>query len=212
MDIGPYLAVGHRRVLAEDNGEASEAVMRVVIVYESMYGNTHAVANCVAEGLRHEACDVTVVPVGRATEELTGHCDLLVVGGPTHVHGLPRPSTRKSAAQAADEPASGLILESGALGPGLREWLHDLPAGDGSAAAAFDTRMDGPVLFTGQACRAIAHQLRRHHYEVVTPGHSFVVSKENVLDASQAERARTWGEALAFSAGPFLHAQSAPEL
>ena len=69
--------------------------MRAVIVYESMYGNTHAVANSVAEGLRDEACDVTVVPVGRATEELTGHCDLLVVGGPTHMHGLPRPSTRK---------------------------------------------------------------------------------------------------------------------
>ena len=67
--------------------------MRAVIVYESMYGNTHAVANSVAEGLRDEACDVTVVPVGRATEELTGHCDLLVVGGPTHMHGLPRPST-----------------------------------------------------------------------------------------------------------------------
>ena len=70
--------------------------MRAVIVYESMYGNTHAVANSVAEGLRDEACDVTVVPVGRATEELTGHCDLLVVGG-DHVHGLSRPSTRKSA-------------------------------------------------------------------------------------------------------------------
>jgi hypothetical protein len=199
-------------VLAEDNGEASEAVMRVVIVYESMYGNTHAVANCVAEGLRHEACDVTVVPVGKATKELIGHCDLLVVGGPTHVHGLPRPATRKSAAQAANEPGSGLILESGALGPGLREWLPDLPAGDGSAAAAFDTRMNGPVLFTGQASRAIAHQLRRHDYEVATPVHSFVVRKENVLEASEADRARTWGESLAFSAGPFLHAQSTPEL
>jgi hypothetical protein len=199
-------------VLAEDNGEASEAVMHVVIVYESMYGNTHALANCVAEGLRHEACDVTVVPVGKATKELTGHCDLLVVGAPTHVHGLPRPATRKSAAQAADKPGSGLILESGALGPGLREWLHDLPAGDGSSAAAFDTRMNGPVLFTGQASRAVVHQLRRRDYEVVTPVHSFVVSKENVLEASEAERARTWGKALAFAAGPFLHAQSTPEL
>ena len=83
--------------------------MRAVIVYESMYGNTHAVANSVAEGLRDEACDVTVVPVGRATEELTGHCDLLVVGGPTHMHGLPRPSTRKGwaiGAVTAREPSA----------------------------------------------------------------------------------------------------------
>jgi hypothetical protein len=180
--------------------------MRAVIVYESMYGNTHAVANCVAEGMRDKACDVTVVPVGRATQELIAHCDLLVLGGPTHVHGLPRPSTRKSAAEAAGKPGSGLTLETGALGPGLREWLHNLEPGRGAAAAAFDTRMDGPVLFTGQASRTVAQQLRRRGYRVLTPLQSFLVSKQNRLDASQVERARTWGAALAFSAGPFLHA------
>ena len=94
-------------------------------------------------------------------------------------------ATRKSAARAANEPGSGLSLESGALGPGLREWLPGLPAGDGSAAAVFDTRMNGPVLFTGQASRAVAHQLRRHDYEVLTPVHSFVVSKENVLEEAR---------------------------
>jgi hypothetical protein len=182
--------------------------MRAVVVYESMYGNTHAVANLVAEGMRNEACDVTVVPVGRATAELIGHCDLLVVGGPTHVHSLPRPSTRKSAAEAAGKPGSGLTLEPGLPGPGLREWLHDLKPVNGAAAAAFDTRMDGPVLFTGQASRIIAQQLRRRSYRVLTPLQSFTVSKQNVLDASQTERARTWGVALAFAAGPFLRARS----
>ena len=186
--------------------------MHVVIVYESMYGNTHAVANCVAEGLRHEACDVTVVPVGKATKELTGHCDLLVVGAPTHVHGLPRPATRKSATQAADKPGSGLILESGALGPGLREWLHDLPAGDGYSAVAFDTRMNGPCCSRGKLATLSRTSCAAATSEVVTPVHSFVVSKENVLEAGEAERARTRGKALAFAAGPFLHAQSTPEL
>ena len=90
MDVGPCLAAGLRRVLAEDT-RGREAETRVVIVYESMYGNTHVVANCVAEALRHQACDVTVVPVGKATKELLGHCDLLVVGAPTPVHGLPWP-------------------------------------------------------------------------------------------------------------------------
>lgn len=186
--------------------------MRAVVVYESMYGNTHAVANSVAQGLRGEACDVTVVPVSRATADLIGHCDLLVVGGPTHVHGLSRPSTRKSAAAAAGQPGSELTLEPGALGPGLREWLHGLSPVDGVAAAAFDTRMDGPVLFTGQASRGIAQQLRHHGYQVLTPRHSFLVSKQNVLDRSEGERARTWGEALAFAAGPFFHARSSRPL
>jgi hypothetical protein len=186
--------------------------MRAVIVYESIYGNTHAVANSVAEGLGDEACDVTVVPVSRATEELTGHCDLLVVGGPTHMHGLPRRFTRKLAAEAAGQPGSRLTLEPGALGPGLREWLHGLTAVDGVTAAAFDTRKDGPVLFTGQASRTIAQQLRRRGYRVLTPWHSFPVSKQNGLDASQAERARTWGQALAFTASSSRWAGSSPNL
>jgi hypothetical protein len=186
--------------------------MRAVIVYESMYGNTHAVANSVAEGLRDEAFDVTVVPVGRATEELTGHCDLLVVGGPTHMHGLPRRSTRKSAAATTSQPGSRLTREPGALGPGLREWLHGLTEVDGVTAAAFDTRMDGPVLFTGQASRTIAQQLRRRGYRVLTPLRSFPISKQNGLDASQAERGRTWGEALAFTASSSRWAGSSPAL
>ena len=180
--------------------------MRVLVVYESMYGNTHEVANSVAEGLRDKACDVTVVPVGRATEELIRHCELLVVGGPTHVHGLPRPSTRRTAAEAAEKPDSGLTLEAGALGPGLREWLDGLAPLRGIPAAAFDTRMDGPALFTGQASRGIAQRLRHRGYRIVGPAQSFLVSKQNVLGPAEAERARTWGAALAFTAGPFRHA------
>ena len=179
--------------------------MRAVIVYESMYGNTHAVANSVAEGLRDKACDVTVMPVGRATPELIDHCDLLIVGGPTHVHGLPRPSTRKAAAEAAEKPGSGLVLEPGAPGPGLREWLHDLAPGNGGSAAAFDTRMEGPSLFTGQASHGIAQRLRRRGYQITGPVQSFMVSKQNVLGPAETERARTWGAALAFTAGPFRH-------
>ena len=180
--------------------------MRVLVVYESMYGNTHAVANSVAEGLRDKACDVTVVPVGRATEELIRHCDLLVVGGPTHVHGLPRPSTRRAAAEAAEKPDSRLALEPGALGPGLREWLDGLVPLRGIPAAAFDTRMEGPALFTGQASHGIAQRLRRRGYRIVGKVQSFLVSKQNVLGPAEAERARTWGAALAFTAGPFRHA------
>ena len=179
--------------------------MRAVIVYESMYGNTHAVANSVAEGMRDKACDVTVVPVGRAREALATPCDLLVVGGPTHVHTLSRASTRRAAAEAAAKPGSGLMLESGALGPGLREWLHDLPAGNKTLAAAFDTRMDGPTLFTGQASHGIAQRLRRRGYRIAGPLQSFLVSKQNTLDPAETERARTWGAALAFTAGPFRH-------
>jgi flavodoxin len=61
--------------------------MRALVVYESMYGNTHVVASNIADGLRatHE---VTLVPVADATADLVAEADLLVVGAPTHVHGL----------------------------------------------------------------------------------------------------------------------------
>ena len=56
--------------------------LRVLVVYESMYGNTHVVASNIADGLRanHE---VTLVPVADATADLIGQADLLVVGAPT---------------------------------------------------------------------------------------------------------------------------------
>ena len=43
--------------------------MRALVVYESMYGNTRAVAGDIADGLRADF-EVTVVPVAEATAEL----------------------------------------------------------------------------------------------------------------------------------------------
>ena len=62
--------------------------------------------------------------------------DLLVVGGPTHVHSLSTERTRKAASDAAVKPSSGLILEPSATGPGVREWLARIGDGRGGAAAS----------------------------------------------------------------------------
>src|SRR5271165_1319565 len=71
------------------------AIMRALIVYESLYGNTHIIANSIAEGLRDKACDVEVVPVTRAAAEMARDTDLLIVGGPTHMHGMTSGSSRR---------------------------------------------------------------------------------------------------------------------
>jgi flavodoxin len=102
--------------------------MRAVVVYESMYGNTHMVADAIAAGLR-TALDVSVVPVAQAGAAVLADADLVVAGGPTHAHGMSRAATRKAAVQAADNPASGLKVEPDAPGPGLREWGTTLAAG-----------------------------------------------------------------------------------
>jgi hypothetical protein len=110
--------------------------MRVLVVYESMYGNTHAVASNIADGLRgtHE---VTLVPVAAATGDLVAEADLLVVGAPTHMHGLSTASSRQHARKAAANPESGLTLDPDAGGPALRDWLSGLADGH-ALAAAFD--------------------------------------------------------------------------
>jgi hypothetical protein len=169
--------------------------MKAVVVYESMYGNTHHVATAIGEGLG-TAADVVVVPIDGATPAVLESADLIVVGGPTHVHGMSRASTRKAAVETAAKDASGLELDPDAEGPGLRDWFADL--GQLSArAAAFDTRMHGPGALTGRASKGIAKQLRRHGASMVLEPESFIVTKDNHLEVDEEQRARAWGATLA---------------
>jgi hypothetical protein len=169
--------------------------MRAVVVYESMYGNTRLVAEAIGEGLRSAGDhDVAVVPVGRAGAEAEG-AEVLVVGGPTHVHGMSRRRSREAAVEAAAKPGSGLGLEDGAGGPGVREWLESLGHVN-VLAAAFDTRMKGPAAFTGQASKRISRELVRHGGHLVTEPVSFLVTRNNALRPGEGARARGWGRRL----------------
>lgn len=172
--------------------------MRALVVYESMYGNTRAVATAIAEGLR-SSHEVDVVAVGGATAALTSAADLLVVGGPTHMRGMARASSRRMAADASRKPG-GPQLDPDAAGTGLREWLDDLADGRRSAAAAFDTRLSGPPLLTGRAALGIARVLRGHAYRLTAPPESFIVDKQNRLLAGELQRAAQWGHRLAAAA------------
>jgi hypothetical protein len=170
--------------------------MRALVVYESMYGNTHVIAGQIAEGLRSQF-DVHAVPVGRATPDIVAAADLIVVGGPTHAHSLSRPSTRRAAADAAHEPGSELELDHDAMEPGLREWLAQVGDHPGTFAAAFDTRVDMPSALTGRAGRGIERRLRRRGFRIIAEPESFFVDKHNHLTDGQGERAVAWGRALA---------------
>jgi len=167
--------------------------MRAVVVYESIYGNTHLIADAVARGLGDET---TVVPVADAVSQLVASADLLVVGGPTHVHGMSRERTRTAGIEAAAKD-DALVLDEDAEGPGLRDWFDAMDDHPGRAAAAFDTRMHGPVVLTGRASKGIAHRLHRHGFALVDEPTSFLVTKDSHLDPDEAERAKRWGETLA---------------
>ncbi len=113
--------------------------MRAVVVYESMYGNTHLIADAIGRGLGSDL-DATVVSADRVDDDLLAGADLVVVGGPTHVHGMSRASTRRSAVEDAHKHERDLAVDPDAEGDGLRELFETvgrLPA----RAAAFDTRL-----------------------------------------------------------------------
>jgi hypothetical protein len=170
--------------------------MRALVVYESMYGNTHLVADRIADGLRAQYA-VSVVTVEEASPELLAQADLIVVGGPTHIRSLSTQLSRKAARDAAARPDGDLVLEPVANAAGLRDWLHALRPAPYVVAAAFDTRVDGPATLTGRASKGIARRLHRLGYRVVTGPESFLVDKQNRLLAGEEERAEAWGGHLA---------------
>lgn len=178
--------------------------MRVVIVYESLFGSTHDIARAIADGVRDIDPDADITCI-RATEAMPeqlaadherGRVDLLVVGGPTHAMGMSSERTRRKWLRPEDfvsgHGRGGHPLEPDADQAGLRDWLRHLPpAVPGTSAAAFDTRLDRPL--AGSAASRIARQLRRHGYDLVTPPEGFVVEgKEGPLQTGELERARGW--------------------
>ncbi|HMG30474.1 MAG TPA: flavodoxin domain-containing protein [Jiangellaceae bacterium] len=163
--------------------------MRALVVFESMFGNTQAIAEAVAAGLSSQL-SVDAVEVGRASPALDEHVDLLVVGGPTHAFGMSRPRTRSSAAEQAE---TGLV----STGLGLREWLETLDCAGATIAAAFDTRVDKPR-FPGAASHGAEKRLRRRGCTIAARGVSFFVEGvTGPLVAGEEDRARRWGESLA---------------
>jgi len=164
--------------------------LRAVIVFDSMFGNTHEIAEAIADGLLTRA-RVDLFAVDDAPDQLDDDIDLLVVGGPTHGHGLSnRGSRHVTAKQAAQGAVPGRI--------GLREWLAHLRPRDPVAVATFDTRFAKPVWLTGSAARRAAKLLRERGYVLVVPPESFFVDAgAGPLSPGEADRARRWGEALA---------------
>lgn len=174
--------------------------MRAVVVYESMYGNTHLVADAIGDGLRAYA-DAVVVPVDQADAALASGADLLVVGGPTHIHGISSVRTRQAAIEAAGKPQSGLTVELTARGLGVHDWLGSV--GDlEMQATSFDTRLNAPSWFTGRASKKIARLLQRHGCSLVADPESFLVTKVNRLEPDEEARARRWGAILGTPLGP----------
>lgn len=172
--------------------------MKARIVYESVFGNTKAVAEAIAEGLA-TTFETETVEVNHAPADVDG-VDLLVIGGPTYAWSMSRPTTRK----AAREQAAKQGMSLGSDGIGVREWITGLPDGGGTRAATFDTGAGSfGILPGGSAAKGEATQLSRRGYSLLAEPHQFLIMMEGdrtILKAGELERARKWGAELGRSA------------
>jgi hypothetical protein len=91
--------------------------VKTVVAYESMYGNTRAVAEAIADGLKPLG-KVQVVSVHNGGEAVADDADLLVVGGPTHMHGISTSMSRtRPTAPACGSGSPGATARAGTRPP-----------------------------------------------------------------------------------------------
>ena len=169
--------------------------MRAVVTFESMYGHTRQIAQAVADGF--DESEVTVLPIAELDQQVVETADVLVVGAPTHTHGLPRAATRKVAIESAHTPGNDQQVDPTATMAGVREWLDSLPGEMRVQVATFDTRFRAPAWFTGHPARRVARALRRHGAKVLVRPTSFLLDHHEQLRPGELDRALQWGRQLA---------------
>lgn len=158
--------------------------MKAVVIYESLWGNTQAVAKAIAEGI---GPDALALSTAEATSEVVGGAELIVAGAPLQAFSLPTEKVRARIDSAGD-PKPEL------LAPTLRSWLEQLPLGHGRSAA-FDTKLRW---LPGSAANVIDRELTRVGYVPVLKAEHFLVEGRNgPLRDGEIERARRWGAAVA---------------
>lgn len=134
--------------------------MKALVVYDSKFGNTEHVAKLIA-GQFGEHGSVHVVNAEGEIPSVEDF-DLVVIGGPTHAHGM---------------------------SSAMRRLLEDWPLGHLTeiAVAVFDTRLRLPVALSGSAASSIAGKLKKRSASLVVPPESFFVTREgHLLDDEEA--------------------------
>ena len=164
-------------------------MMNVLIVHESMFGNTQEIAGAIAAGMRlgrPPEDDVRLVHVDDAPPAIDDDVDLLLVGGPTHALGMTRPQTRQDATTKGGSPARA----------GLREWIDSLEPRADLPVITFDTRMH-VLMLPGSAARSAAKALQRKGFRRAEQGETFwVEGTPGPVVPGELERAVRWGAEL----------------
>jgi flavodoxin I len=143
--------------------------MKVLVVYDSMYGNTEKIARAVGTAISGE---VKVIRAGEVDPAELESIDLLIVGSPTQ-GGRPTPAIQDFLTRVA-----GRIK--------------------GVKVAAFDTRYSTKLVgIFGYAAKRMADSLKGRGATLVTsPEAFFVKGKDGPLKDGELERAASWAKGM----------------
>ena len=149
--------------------------MKVLIVYDSVYGNTEKIARGIAEAITPSA-EIKVLRAGEANPSELESLDLLMVGSPTHA-GRPTPAVQDFLNKVTPQSLKG------------------------SKVAAFDTRVTSKFakIFGNAAGRIAGHLKKKGGVLVASPENFFVTGREGPLKEGELERAAAWAKGLSES-------------
>jgi len=144
--------------------------VKVLIVYDSVYGNTEKIAKAIGGAINSE---VKVLHVNEANPSELKTIDLFIVGSPT---------------------------QGGRPTPAIRDFLNKVPEPSlqGINVAAFDTRISTKLVWVfGYAAGRIAGNLKGKGGTLVSsPEGFFVKSSKGPLREGELERAAGWAKGL----------------
>jgi flavodoxin len=152
--------------------------MKVLIVYDSMYGNTEKIAQSIGSAITG---DVKILRAGEAHSSDLKSINVLIVGSPTQAFRAIR---------------------------SIQTFIRSIPGDvlKGIDVAAFDTRMPASDVGTGlrffmkiggYAAPRIADALKKKGGNLAVPPEGFLVKdKEGPLKEGELERAASWAKAI----------------
>ena len=146
--------------------------MNILVMYDSYFINTNTVAEAIADSFTQKGSNVELERLYQVDFFNLEKIDLLVVGAPTHNHGMPKP---------------------------VKSVLKKLPRGilTGKLVLSFDTRYKKSVRKSGSAARGINKLLTRLGGTPIAPPESFFVQeRRGPLFPGELARASQWAAEL----------------
>ena len=147
-------------------------MVKALVVYYSLFGNTEKIAKALAEGLQTGGIDSEAIKVDLVEIDELSNVDLLCVGSPTHGWSASKP---------------------------IKEFLERLKRVEGlrdKKAFAFDTKMKSRL--AGSAGDNIEKELKNLGFIVVKPSESAIVKgREGPLEEGSEEKFKQLGSELA---------------